>query len=95
MAELTLLAGGQLRRLTAHASEQMVAREISSSWIVQTLEEPVTVIDDESNNSLNYFGRIPGRNPLLKVAVSKSDYQLIVTIHFDSPATRRYERGRL
>ena len=90
-----IFAGGRLRRFTARPSEQVVARAISRDWIVRTLEDPVAVIDDEVNNSLNYFGRIAGRNSLLKVAVSKRDSRLIVTVHFDRPATRRYERGRL
>ena len=95
MTQPSLSAGGQTRRLSAHATEQIVDREISGSWIVQTLENPVAVIDDESHNSWNYYGRIDGRNSLLKVAISQSDLQIIVTVHFDSAATRRHQRGQL
>ena len=95
MLESYIFAGGQLRKFTLHALEQLGARKISGSWIVQTLDTPVAVVDDERNNSINYYGRIEGRNPLLKVAVSNSDHQIIVTVFFDSPATRRYNRGEL
>ena len=95
MTPLSVFAGGRLRRFSAHASEQMVAREINGSWIVQTLENPVALIDDESHNSWNYFGRIDGRNSLLKVAISKLELELIITVHFDSAATRRHQRGQL
>ena len=95
MTQLSLFAGGQLRRFSAHATEQIVEREIDVTWIVESLENPVAVIDDESHNSWNYYGRIDGRNSLLKVAISKSDLQLIVTVHFDSAATLRHQRGQL
>ena len=95
MAQLSLVAGGLSRRLTAHATEQAIAREIDTDWMIETLENPVAVIDDEFHNSFNYYGIIVGRNSLLKVAISKSDLQLVVTVHFDSPATRRRQRGQL
>lgn len=95
MTQLSLLAGGLSRRLTAHATEQIIAREFDADWIIETLENPVAVIDDELHNSFNYYGIIIGRNSLLRVAISKADPQLIVTVYFDSPATRRRQRGQL
>ena len=95
MTQLTVVAGGQSRRFTAHATEQILAREINTDWIVESLENPVVVIDDEFHNSFNYYGRIDGRNSLLKVAISKWDLGLIVTVYFDSVATRRRQRGQL
>ena len=90
-----IFAGGHSRRFTAHAAEQILTREINTDWIVETLENPVAVIDDEFHHSFNYYGHINGRDSLLRVAISKSDIQLIVTVYFDSAATRRSQRGQL
>ena len=95
MLESFIIVNGQPIKFSDHAAEQIGVRGIDTTWIVQTLENPVLVIDDENNNSLNYFGRIAGKNPLLKVALSKSDTQLIATVYFDSPTTRRYDRGEI
>ena len=95
MVESFILANGQTFQFSDHAVEQINAREIDTSWIVQVLENPVLVMDDETHDSRNYFGRIAGRNPLLKVAVSRSDSQLIATVYFESKTTRRYYRGEL
>jgi len=64
-------------------------------WIVEALENPVAVIDDEFHHSFNYYGHVNGRDSLLRVAISKSDLQLIVTVYFDSAATRRSQRVQL
>ena len=90
-----LLTGGRAIRMTRHAIEQLVDRNIRESWIVQTLTDPVAIVEDERNNSTNYYGLIRGRKSLLKVAVSRSRDQPIVTVHFDTAATQRYERGEL
>lgn len=90
-----ILTGGRAVRMTRHAVEQLADRNIRESWIVQTLTEPVAVVDDERKNSTGYYGIIPGRKSLLKVAVSKAKDQPIVTAHFDTAATLRYERGEL
>ena len=95
MTQLSVFADGRSRRFSAHATEQVSSREINTDWIVETLENPVAVIDDEFHDSFNYYGSIDGRNPLLKVAISRSDLQLIVTVYFDSTATRRRQRGQL
>ena len=42
---------------------------------------------------MNYWGFVPGHRRLLMVAVSADD-ERIVTVHFDSGATRDYHRHR-
>jgi hypothetical protein len=81
--------------LSSHTDEQASEREIRKEWIVQVLNNPVALVDSDYHYSTNYYGFIGGRNPLLKVAISKADDQTIATVHFDSGATRRYERGEL
>ena len=46
---------------------------------------------NETHESMDYYGFVEGRNHLLMVAVSSDDRE-IITVHFDTPATRRYLR---
>lgn len=94
-AATTIFAGGKERILTDHVLERLMQRGIELNWIVQVLEMPVAVVDDAGKNSTNYYGFISGRNILLKIAVAKSDDRFVLTVHFDSNATRRYCRGEL
>lgn len=93
--ETVIFARGQEHRISHHGSERMHQRGISESWIAQVLNNPVAVVDDVVKESTNYYGFIAGRNPLLKVAVSRYDDRNILTVHFDTPATVRYNRGAL
>ena len=95
MLEPYIFAGGRIIRLTGHVLIRMEQRHAEESWIVQVLENPVAIIDDERKESINYYGFISGRRSLFKVVVSKLDDRPIVTVYFDTPATRRYERGVL
>ena len=90
-----LHGGGKERILSGHALGQLIQRSIDKEWIIQVLNNPVAVVDDEYRNSTKYYGSIEGRNSLLMVAVSKSDDRTIPTVYFDTPATRRYMRGEL
>ncbi len=90
-----IFAGGRERRLTAHVVERIEERSLSVDWIIQTINNPVAVINDERKNSMNYYGVIEGFDTLFKVAVSKRDDRAVATAHFDSATTRRYQRGEL
>ena len=93
--DTVIFARGRERRISPHGSERMQQRGISESWIAQVLNNPVAVVDDAVKGSTNYYGFIAGRNPLLKVAVSRYDDRNILTVYFDTPATVRYNRGAL
>ena len=93
--DTVIFVGGKEYRISPHSSERMQQRGISEIWIAQVLNNPVAVVDDVVKGSTNYYGFIAGRNPLLKVPVSRYDDRSILTVHFDTPATVRYNRGEL
>ena len=93
--ESVIFVSGRELRLSRHILDNMAQRKILREWVVQVLTSPVAVVDDETSNSTNYYGVIPGRNPLLKVAVSRENDGLVATTYFDSSATARYRRGEL
>ena len=93
--DTVIFVGGKEYRISIHGLERMQERGISESWIAQVLNNPVAVVDDVVKGSTNYYGFIAGRNPLLKVPVSRYDDRSILTVHFDTPATVRYNRGEL
>lgn len=90
-----LLAGDRELLLSRHVHLRMEQRGIGVEWIAQTIESTVFVEEDERKNSTNYFGTVEGRNHLLKVAISRSDGRTIATVHFDTGATRRRQRGEI
>lgn len=92
---LSIFAGGKLRLLSQHVLIRIVERSISVEWIALTLEHPIAIVIDERKNSTNYFGVVENRSRLLKVAVSRDDDRIITTVHFDTGATRRHQRGEL
>ena len=95
MTPFYIVAGNRAYRLTTHVLIRLGQREAEESWIIQVLENPVAVENDEQHRSRNYFGFIEGRRALFRVAVSMLDDESVVTIYFDSQATRKYERGEL
>ena len=42
---------------------------------------------------MNYYGFVGGTGQLLKVAVSRNETE-VLTVHFDTAATRRYHSDR-
>lgn len=68
-------------------------RRIEPDWIIQVLENPVSIIEDA--DVIIYYGPVIGRNTLLKVMIRRDDDRIIETAHFDTAATRRYRRGTL
>jgi len=74
---------------------RLAQREAQESWIVQVLENPVAVVEDEQHRSRNYFGFIEANRSLFRVAVSRMGDEPVTTIYFDTSATKRYERGEL
>ena len=88
-----IVADGKSRTLTRHAQERVSERKIEISWIVDVLENWVARRWNEEGQSMNYWGFIGGRRPLLLVAVSEDD-RYVVTVHFDTGSTGRYHRHR-
>ena len=82
-----IFAGGKECLLSQHVLLRIWERDINLEWISQTIDNPVAVLADERKNSTNYFGIIPGRSRLLKVAISRNDDRIITTAHFDTGAT--------
>lgn len=92
---LSIFAGGKDRLLSQHVLLRISERNISVEWIALTLDQPIAVEIDDRKNSTNYFGVVENRSRLLKVAVSRDDDRIIATVHFDTGATRRHQRGEL
>lgn len=90
-----IFAGNRAFRLTAHVLIRLGQREARESWIIQVLENPVAVVEDEQHRSRNYFGFVEENRSLLKVAVSTLGDEPVITVYFDTSATRKYERGEL
>ena len=86
-----IFVGGKKLTLTEHAIARMQQREIPREWVADVLVNWVGRKFNPTHKSLDYYGFVPGRNPLLMVAVSEDERQ-IITVHFDTPATRRYRR---
>lgn len=91
----TIFAGGGERRLSTHVLIRMRERNIPIEWIIQVINSPAAIEDDEYNDSTNYYGFVGSNVTLLVVPVSKRDGQTIPTAFFDGPATRKYRRGEL
>ena len=92
---ISIFAGGKYRLLSQRVLLRILERSISVEWIALTIEHPVAIVIDDRKNSTNYFGVVENRSRLLKVAVSREDDRIIATVHFDTGATRRHQRGEL
>ena len=88
-----VVASGKSRTLTAHALERVIERSIAREWIGEILTDWVARRWNEQLQTMNYWGFVEGRGSLLRVVVSRDDVE-IVTVVFDTPATRRYHRQR-
>lgn len=86
-----IFVSGKKLTLTEHAIARMQQREIPREWVADVLVNWVGRKFNHTHQSLDYYGFVPGRNSLLMVAVSEDERQ-IITVHFDTPATRRYRR---
>jgi hypothetical protein len=91
----TIFAGGRERWLSKHVLMRIRERNIPIEWIIQAINSPAAIEDDEFNDLTNYYGFVGGNVTLLVVPISKKDDQTIPTAFFDEPATRKYLRGDL
>ena len=70
----------------------MEQRKIRAEWIQEILNNWVAKKFNAGNNSMNYYGFIPGQRYMLVVAVSDIR-QAIPTVFPDSDATEFYYQG--
>ena len=91
----TITAGGRTRHLTQHAIDKMRERSITEVQVAYVLDNwQLRGIDNTLGRepSYVYFAYIPERAKVLKVAISLDDDR-IVTTHFDTRATKNFQRG--
>ena len=88
-----LVVGGKEYTLTYHVIRRIEERYIEREWIANVLTAWVARKFNEANNSMCYFGIIPGLSRLLMVAVSENRPS-ITTVHPNRNATKFYSRNQ-
>ena len=91
-----LTAGGMTRAVTDHVINNrhprvtiMMVSQVLDNWVVRGIR---TAPDGEQ--SWNYYAFVPGRNSMLRMAVSLDD-ERIVSAFPDEDATEAWHRGDL
>ena len=91
-----LMAGGKTRAVTDHVinnrhlrvTRRMIAN-VLDNWVIRGIH---TTPDGEP--SWNYYALVPGRNSMLRVAVSLDDERIVAAFP-DEGATKAWKRGDL
>jgi hypothetical protein len=79
-------------RYTRHALHMIEERAIDLSWVVQTLETPIEMIDNPAMAGVRrYFRQIAEQDGrwLRVVAVDEGDEIRVITVFFDRGRARR------
>ena len=84
--------GGKRYILAYHVKRRMEQRNIEVNWVYSILTNWVARKFNVKNDSMNYYGFVPGRKYLIMVAVSETN-ETIPTIFPDSDATESYSQG--
>ena len=85
-------------RLTEHAEEMLIERELKRSWLERVLADPLWTEPEPAKPFIvRAFGPIAeAGDRILRVAYTdRAGERIVLSLHFDRRATRRYRsKGR-